>query len=125
MMAVDHPLALKQVITPRDLDGAPFVTLFRGDPIYQQLAIAFSQYEARWNIVAETEYFATACELVSAGCGVGVIDPVVSTPFTANIVKRKFVPLIEYRIAILHPSTDARSQIVEDFLELLRSHLTL
>lgn len=123
MMPPDHPLAAKSVITPADLDGEPFVSLFRGDPIHQQLAVAFSKYGAHWNIVAETEFFSTACELVEAGCGVGIIDPVVSTPFTGNVVKRPFRPVIEYGVAILLPPFEELSEIAQDFVALLREHL--
>ncbi|MDE8654609.1 LysR substrate-binding domain-containing protein [Novosphingobium album (ex Liu et al. 2023)] len=124
MMAPDHPLTELEVITPKDLDNVPFVTLFRGDPVYQQLANAFSQYGSRWNIVAETEFFSSACELVAAGCGVGIIDPVISTPFTEHIVKRPFAPDISYEIAILRPTHTELSQIATDFIELLKTHLT-
>lgn len=123
MMPSDHPLAEKSVITPADLDGEPFVSLFRGDPIHQQLAVAFSKYGAHWNIVAETEFFSTACELVEAGCGVGIIDPVVSTPFTGNVVKRPFRPVIEYGVAILLPPFEELSEIAQEFVALLREHL--
>jgi DNA-binding transcriptional LysR family regulator len=123
MLPPDHKLTALDTITPADLDGVPFVTLFRGDPLYQKLAAAFSQHGARWNVVAETEFFSTACELVSAGVGVGLIDPVVSAPFTANVVKRRFEPEIDYEIAILHPTNGERSQIVTDFVDLLRTHL--
>lgn len=123
MMPPDHPLAEKSVITPADLDGEPFVSLFRGDPIHQQLAVAFSKYGAHWNIVAETEFFSTACELVEAGCGVGIIDPVVSTPFTGNVVKRPFRPVIEYGVAILLPPFEELSEIAQEFVALLREHL--
>ncbi|MGR6467948.1 LysR family transcriptional regulator [Rhizobium sp. PAMB 3182] len=123
IMPLDHPLAGKSVITPADLDGEPFVSLFRGDPIHQQLAVAFSKYGARWNVVAETEFFSTACELVEAGCGVGIIDPVVSTPFTGNVVKRPFRPAIDYAVAILYPPFQELSEIARDFVTLLRQHL--
>jgi DNA-binding transcriptional LysR family regulator len=124
MLPPDHPLTQKTVISPADLDDVPFVTLFRGDPLYQKLAAAFSHYGARWNIVAETEFFSTACELVAAGVGVGLIDPVASAPFTANVVRRKFVPDITYEIAILYPTNGERSQIAAAFADLLRLHLT-
>ena len=120
MLPQDHPLTAKSVISPADLDGVPFVTLFRGDPVYEKLAAAFAHYGARWNIVAETEFFSSACELVSAGVGVGVIDPVASAPFTANVVRRKFVPDIPYEIAILYPTNGERSQIATAFADLLR-----
>ena len=80
MVPIGHPLAELDVITPVDLDGVPFVSLFKGDPIYQQLAMAFSAYGSSWNVVAETEFFSTACELVCSDIGVGIVDPVVSLP---------------------------------------------
>jgi len=123
MLPPDHPLTAKTVISPADLDGVPFVTLFRGDPVYQKLAAAFAHYGSRWNIVAETEFFSSACELVAAGVGVGLVDPVVSAPFTANVVRRKFTPDIPYEIAILYPTNSERSQIATAFADLLRLHL--
>jgi DNA-binding transcriptional LysR family regulator len=124
MLPKAHPLAKLEQITPSDLDGVPFVTLFRGDPIYQQLASAFSEYGARWNVVAETEFFATACELVSAGRGIGVVDPVVSRPFTEGLAMRPFKPAIAYQIAILYPTHEEISQVARDFVALLRGRLS-
>jgi DNA-binding transcriptional LysR family regulator len=123
MLPKIHPLAKLKQLTPDDLDGLPFVTLFRGDPIYQQLASAFSEYGARWNVVAETEFFSTACQLVAEGHGIGIVDPVVSRPFTESVVTRPFKPKIQYQIAILFPTHEALSQVAQDFIGLLRSAL--
>jgi DNA-binding transcriptional LysR family regulator len=123
MLPRAHPLAKLKQITPDDLDGVPFVTLFRGDPIYQQLASAFSEHGARWNVVAETEFFSTACQLVTEGQGVGIVDPVVSKPFTEGLVVRPFKPRIQYQIAILSPTHEALSQVAQDFAGLLRRTL--
>jgi DNA-binding transcriptional LysR family regulator len=123
MLPHAHPLAKLKQITPDDLDGVPFVTLFRGDPIYQQLASAFSEYGARWNVVAETEFFSTACQLVAEGRGVGIVDPVVSKPFTEGLAIRPFKPKIQYQIAILSPTHEAPSQMAQDFAKLLRRGL--
>lgn len=124
MLPLGHPLAEREEITPADLDGVPFVTLFRGDPVYQKLAAAFSEYGARWNVVAETEFFSSACELVAAGIGVGIVDPVVSAPFTADVVRRPFRPAISYEIAILHPLHEELSQLAREFMVPLREALT-
>lgn len=123
IVASDHPLAQKDVITPVDLDGVPFVTLFRDHATHHQLASAFSAHGARWNVVAEVEYFATVCELVSAGCGVGLVDPLVSMPFTGGIVRRTFEPAVHYEIGLLYPTAMARSVIATEFIALLKSHL--
>ncbi len=124
MLPVDHPLTALQKITPTDLDNVPFVTLFRGDPVYQRLATAFSEYGARWNVVAETEFFSSACELVARGCGVGIIDPVISASFTANVVLRPFSPTISYEVAILYPLHEELAQITLEFVSLLKKALS-
>jgi DNA-binding transcriptional LysR family regulator len=123
MVPIGHPLAALEVITPADLDGVPFVTLFKGDPIYQQLAMAFSAYGSSWNVVAETEFFSTACELVCSGMGVGIIDPVVSLPFTRNLLLKPFSPVIKYEIALLLPTQEEPSQLAREFAHFLRQHL--
>lgn len=123
MLPLDHPLTKRKKITPADLDGVPFVSLFRGDPVYQQLAAAFSKYGTHWNVIAETEFFSTACELVAAGCGVGMVDPVVSAPFTHDVVRRPFSPTISYQVAILYPLHDELSQLAREFIAVLREAL--
>jgi len=123
MLPIGHPLAALEVITPADLHGIPFVSLFKGDPIYQQLAMAFSAYGASWNVVAETEFFCTACELVGAGLGVGIVDPVVSLPFTRGLVLKPFMPAIRYEIALLLPTQEEPSQLAREFIHYLRKHL--
>lgn len=123
MVPLGHPLAQLEVITPSDLDGVPFVSLFKGDPIYQQLAMAFSAHGSAWNVVAETEFFSTACELVYAGMGVGIVDPVVSWPFTKNLVLKPFSPAIRYEIALLLPTQEEPSQLAREFAHFLKQHL--
>lgn len=123
MMPMGHPLAALDVITPADLHGVPFVSLFKGDPIYQQLAMAFSAYGSSWNVVAETEFFSTACELVGAGLGVGIVDPVVSKSFTRHLVLKPFLPAIRYEIALLLPTQEELSQLAREFIQYLGEHL--
>ncbi|SFW21101.1 DNA-binding transcriptional LysR family regulator [Pseudomonas fluorescens] len=123
MMPIGHPLAALDVITPADLHGVPFVSLFKGDPVYQQLAMAFSAYGSSWNVVAETEFFSTACELVGAGLGVGIVDPVVSRSFTRHLVLKPFLPAIRYEIALLLPIQEESSQLAREFIQYLGEHL--
>ncbi|AKK00578.1 MULTISPECIES: LysR substrate-binding domain-containing protein [Pseudomonas] len=123
MLPPGHPLADRDVITPADLDGVPFVSLFKGDPIYQQLATAFSAYGAAWNVVAETEFFSSACELVRCGLGVGLVDPVVSRPFTEHLLLKPFSPPIQYEIALLLPTQEEPSQLARAFATFLKQQL--
>jgi hypothetical protein len=45
-----------------------------------------------------------------------IVDPVVSAPFTANVVRRPLVPKINYEIAVLYPTSEELSQIARDFV---------
>ena len=118
-----HHLADREVITPKDLDNQPFVTLFRGDPMYQEIATAFSEADARWNVVAEVEFLSTTCELVASGHAVGIIDPLISAPFTEHLILKPFLPRIKYGIAILYPLNEALSTVAADFVEMLKKVL--
>jgi len=62
---------------------------------------AFSECGAHWNVAAEIEFFCIRCQLVGAGCGVAVVDPVVSRPFLCGPCN--------YRIAILSPTHEELS----------------
>jgi DNA-binding transcriptional LysR family regulator len=85
--------------------------------------MAFSAHGSAWNVVAETEFFSTACELVYAGMGVGIVDPVVSRPFTKNLVLKPFSPAIRYEIALLLPTQEEPSQLAREFTHFLKQHL--
>ncbi|WP_375789343.1 hypothetical protein ACE10Z_19450 [Bradyrhizobium sp. Pha-3] len=60
---------------------------------------------------------------VAEGRGVGIVDPVVSKPFTEGLAIRPFKPKIQYQIAILSPTHEAPSQMAQDFAKLLRRGL--
>ena len=105
-------LAAKKVITPADLDGHPFVALVRNAPIHQQVAWAFAQYGAVWNVVAETEYYVSACEMVKAGIGVSLVDPVISAPFFEGLECRPFKPDVRYDIAMLYNAKGPNSKLL-------------
>jgi DNA-binding transcriptional LysR family regulator len=120
MLPKGHPLCRFDTLTPRELDGIPFVTLFKGDPLYLSIAAAFSKMNAAWNVVVETEFLTSACEFVASGHGVGLIDPVISAAFTDKVELRPFEPTITYQIAILYPIHDQLSRVALDFVEILR-----
>lgn len=118
------PLAAKKVITPADLDGHPFVALVRNAPIHQQVAWAFAQYGAVWNVVAETEYYVSACEMVKAGIGVSLVDPVISAPFFEGLECRPFKPDVRYDIAMLYNAKGPNSKLLLELISHVRPHLS-
>lgn len=118
------PLADKKIISPSDLDGHPFIALVRNAPIHQQVAWAFAQHGAVWNVVAETEYYVSACEMVRAGLGVSLIDPVISAPFIEGLERRPFKPDIRYDIAVLYNVKGPNTKLLLEFISHIRHHLS-
>jgi DNA-binding transcriptional LysR family regulator len=116
-----HRLARKKVVKPKDLDGEPFISLFREHQTYFQVANAFASAGANWNLVAETQFFATACSFVNYGAGVAIVDPVTADKYKGQgLVVKPFEPMISYRIGMLYPLDRVRSRLLEALVSSLK-----
>lgn len=121
-----HPLTAKRVIGPKDLDGVPFICLFRDHMTYQRLGNAFAAANSNWNVVAETQYFATACSFVKYGAGVSVVDPFTAANYAKKgLVRRPFEPTIHYDVGILYPADRVRSRLLEEFVALFKKEIQM
>jgi len=90
---------------------------------YVEAARVLEAAENASRVVAETEFFSTACQFVAEGRGVGIVDPVVSKPFTEGLAIRPFKPRIQYEVAILSPTHETPSQVAQHFVKVLRRAL--
>jgi len=117
-----HALARKRSVSPKDLDGHPFVSLFREHQTYFQVADAFANASAKWNVVAETQFFATACAFVSYGTGAAIVDPFTAEKFSQQgLIVKPFEPDIDYRIGLLYPLDRVRSRLLDAFVDMLKA----
>ncbi len=118
----NHSLAVKAIITPKDLDGLPFISLARDHMTFFRIKNAFSKAGAKRNIRVETQLFAPACSLVARGAGVSIIDPITAADYhNRGVVIRPFRPCIPFEIGILWPALQPRSALVEAFITLLKA----
>ncbi len=118
-----HPLAVHDTLTPELLDGVPFAALFRDHMTTFQIARAFSDAGARWNVVLEAQYFASVAEFVKSSGGAAIVDPVNGDGFTEGCILRPFSPTILYQIGLLVPQDKPLSKAGSAFLSLLHSEL--
>jgi len=124
VLPAGHRLARKKIIKPQDVAGEPFISLFREHQTYFQIANAFANAGANWNVVAETQFFATACSFVSYGAGVAVVDPFTADKFKEQgLVVKAFDPKIEYRIGLLYPLDRVRSRLLEALVSSLKEKI--
>ncbi len=124
VLPAGHALARRRAIGPRDLDGVPFVTLFRDHLIHYRVAQAFANANAAWNVVAETRYFASNCAFVAYGTGVSIVDPITAAEHARRgLVARPFRPRIPYEIGLLVPTERPRALLLDGFVAHLKHHL--
>ncbi len=122
VMLPDHPLAGRQVVTPRDLHGLPFVGKGRDSFAHLPLQQALDDAGAVPDIRVDTPIAAIACELVANGVGVTVTDRFTAGAFAARgLVWRRFLPDVPYNFGVLFPSHSPRTELVNEFMRFLRS----
>ncbi len=124
VMRPDHPLAHAPVVGPEQLDSRPFVTLFPEHITHIAAAEAFFEAQAHWNVVAEVEFFGTACVLVQQLGAVTLVDPATARFFQAmGLVAVPFRPVVPYRFGMFRPRTRPPSRIAVAFMERFRATL--
>lgn len=112
-----HPLAERDVVTPRDLDGVPFISLYPEHMTYYRLARLFADADADWNVVAETQFFATCCGFVANGAGVALVDPFTAAHYAGKgLVTRRFAPVVPYELGLIFPIDRVQSRLAEAFV---------
>ena len=118
----DHRLTDRPMITPRDLNGQPFVSLLPEHMIYTQTERAFAGQNAQWDIAIETQTMESVSAFVRQGAGVGLLDPFTARRYEHDgIAVRPFEPAINYKIALLLPRDRLRSAILDAFIEAVKA----
>lgn len=123
VMRAEHPLASHEVIGPADLHDIPLVSLSPDDTARKQLDAALASAGAEPNVVVETQFAASVCQLVADGVGVGLTNAMafVSSEFEASgLVARKFEPAICFRTLLILPPQRSRSRLLDDLIVILK-----
>ena len=119
-----HPLAAHAVLTPQLLSGDPFVSLYREHMTYGQIAHSFKAAGSHWNVVAETQYFASCCAFAALGDHVSIVHPITAQYHRdRGLAVREFTPAITYELTLVFPPRRPRALVVVEFAELLRHRI--
>lgn len=116
----DSPLAAHTIIRPSDLEGHAMISCEK-DHTQRQVDTVFHKAKIKRNEVAEVSLAIAIASLVSDGVGASIVDPFsakYSTGNSADILIKEFEPSIPFRFFILLPSLRAKSEIVDQFIEL-------
>jgi len=120
----NHPLLKHKLLTPKELDDEPFISLGSDHMTYRQIRQTFADAGAKWRVRVEVQLFAPAAKLIQQGCGISILDPITAAEYSGRgVVTRPFSPNIDFKIGILHPAEHPRSLLTEEFSKLLKKRL--
>jgi DNA-binding transcriptional LysR family regulator len=117
----DHPLARKKVIRARDLNQEQFISLEPGTMFRYRTDEVFGSQGIRRNMSVEAQSTVLVCNMVAAGIGVSLVHPFVAHTFSNRIAIKRFEPAVRFEYGLLFPSGARRSQISQEFVDILKA----
>ncbi|MCP4074709.1 MAG: LysR family transcriptional regulator [Gammaproteobacteria bacterium] len=119
-----HRLNKKDVIKASDLDGETFIGTGNWQLTCKDIDRYFDHQKVRRKIQIDTQLHATVAELVLAGAGVSMIDPVTADRYISKgLVVKPFLPSILYNLYVLYPENRPRSRLAEQFVAQIRQDI--
>jgi DNA-binding transcriptional LysR family regulator len=114
-----HRLARSRELRPEDLEGQTLVSLGREDRSRDNMDAVFDK--ARLDAVAavETPFAAVACELVAAGVGVALVDPITAHFYSDRLEVRSIAPSFGFDFGALTLAGRPQSSAARRFLDMV------
>lgn len=125
VLPVDHPLAARDLLTPRDFVGERFISFTRDTRTRHAIDQVFEAADVDRVQRIEVYISEAACGFVAAGQGVSLVDPLTAGAFVADgsLITRPFAPAIPYHIRLLRPRHRTASQLAKGFEAFLEGAL--
>jgi len=121
ILPLDHPLSQKKYIRAGDLSGEQFISLEPGTMYRYRTDEVFGSQGIRRNMSVEAQSTIMVCNMVACGIGLSIVHPFVARTFANRIAIKRFEPALRFEYGLLFPSGAKRSQISQEFVEVLRT----
>lgn len=124
VMRNDHPLANRDVIRPKDLQGERTIFLLRRQPTRQLIEDAFLRAGFPPDVHIETSNVATACRCAAEGLGIAVVNGLMAGYSAApDLVIKPFEPHIHHTVALVEQVGRDRSAGAQKFVQCLEQEV--
>lgn len=120
IMPPNHTLAAQSVVTVDDLDGLPFLSFSEGD-VGALVDQTLEKHGVNPRLVAVSTVATPICQLITAGLGVAVLPPLLSSGYEGKMVVRRFEPEIPYHFQIVRSIESKNARLVDIFIEQARA----
>jgi DNA-binding transcriptional LysR family regulator len=118
MLHKAHPLASRETIGPKDLDGAALVSLGINTAHGRQLEDMFRSAKVRQRIVVECHTTSAACALARQGIGIAIVNELLARAYLhAPLVMRPFKPALIHEYALVTSARSQPSRLLVEFRE--------
>jgi DNA-binding transcriptional LysR family regulator len=128
-LRADDPIAQKELVTARDLDGKPLATLYTDHSTFTQTKRAFDEMGARFNMRFETQYFIPLFTFVEQGLAYSIVDPLSAESYriyrsdNGCLVFRPFLPAVCLVSSIMTPTHRPASNLARAFTTAMKDEL--
>lgn len=120
VVPASYPIATKDYLEPRDLEGLPFISLGRNSPQRMKIDQLFDDLGISRQMVLQTSLAASAIGLVESGLGVSIVDPFTASYLSGrNVVTRPFRSSFRFEIVAARPSHHQQSRLCREFIEIM------
>ena len=121
VMPLNHPLAAKNVIKPKDLNQIPFVNFDSDTYIGSRVKAMFETYGVKPQTTLVSNGALTLCELVAAGLGASLVHPLMLSGLEQRLTVRRFEPDIMYNFQLCRSADSRNATLIEAFAQALRA----
>jgi len=117
VLPAGHPLSAREILTPEDFRGQPFISLSVTDSYRQLLDRLFSQRDITRHLVLETHSAASVCAMVRAGVGISIVNPLTALDYAASgVVIKPFSIDVPFTVSLIRPLHRPASSLVNHFV---------
>jgi DNA-binding transcriptional LysR family regulator len=120
-MPISHPLASKDVITPKDLAGMPLLKPLPTGPLTwdeEEQILQNAGLEPRYVTAYHTSQ--TGYAMIAQDLCVGLMEPFAAQHWRNEVTLRPFRPRLKLTYALAYPSPQIRSKPIYDFCQAVR-----
>ncbi|CAB3635975.1 LysR substrate-binding domain-containing protein [Paraburkholderia rhynchosiae] len=118
-----HRLEAASTVHVEALHDERLLSLGEMDDLTIAIKAVLDAHHMPADFAIQTTSSITICALVSAGNGVGIVNPYVASTFTGQLLVKSFEPTIHVPVRMAMPAHTAPSLLARHFIEVLRSQL--
>lgn len=120
VVPLDSPLAAEHVITPRQLQQVPFISVEPHSMLRLSTDQLFGRMSVNRALGIEAQSATMACSLVAAGLGVSIVHPLIAEHFRGRLTTRPFQPAIRLEYGLAFPAERRPSLVCAEFVTVLK-----